>query len=82
MLRLILFTILVFIVLSLPPWLFIPAVGLYVLLYTPYELIILGACIDAYFSPETINIPYYTLGFCGLILVSVWLKSILRLAED
>jgi len=82
MLRFVLFTLLIFIALSLPLWLFIPAVILYTLLYTPYELIVLGACIDVYFSPATVNIPYYSLGFCLLILLSVWLKPVLRLAED
>ena len=82
MLRLGLFIVLIFITLALPTWFFILAALLYALLYTPYELIILGACLDAYFAPETVNIPYYTIGLCFLTLGGVWLRSILRLTEN
>ena len=82
MLRFGLFITLIFMALTLPPWLFILAAILYTLLYTPYELIILAACLDAYFAPTGTLIPYYTLGFGLLALVGEWLRIRLHWQEN
>lgn len=63
---------------ALPGWVLLPFALAYAFFFRAYELLVLAACIDAYFGIAA-HLPYYTI--CTLImLVSVeWLKPYLAL---
>ena len=82
MTRILLFLALIFLSVSLPWWLFVLAALLYSLLYTPYELVILGALLDGYFGAGGSFMPYYTLSLTALVLGSEWLRPRLTWHEQ
>jgi len=75
MIRIILFIAVVITAVTAPTIVFAVCAILYALKYTAYELIIVGACIDAYYSTMDFPlIPYYTLILCGLLIFIEWIK--------
>ncbi len=82
MTRVLLFTTLIFLSVSLPWWLFAVAAILYSLLYIPYELIILGALLDGYFGAGSSLVPLYTSGLTIMVLVGEWLRPRLTWHEE
>lgn len=65
--RIIAFILIVLGVLFFSPWLMLPFVIAYAFVWRAYELLLLSACIDAYFGAASM-IPYYTLA-AGCIII-------------
>ncbi|MEX0931087.1 MAG: hypothetical protein WDZ68_02205 [Candidatus Paceibacterota bacterium] len=55
------------------PWILAPLVVLYALHWRAYELLIVAACIDAYFGVAS-SIPYYTVSVLMILIVMEWVK--------
>ncbi len=69
MIRIILFCVLTVLGLAGPVWLFVPALLVYMFLYTSVEVVLLAAFIDAYYGYGS-SLPYlYTLSTGGVLLL-------------
>lgn len=60
----------------LPPWLLMPFFVLHALAWFGYELIIIGALIDAYFGGST-ALPLYTIFATGVVVCIEFAKPYL-----
>lgn len=79
MIRILLLVALLYFAVALPSWLFLIAAFLYALLYEQtYELLVLGAVIDATFGFTASVVPYYTLAALILVLVGEYTRPLLR----
>jgi hypothetical protein len=57
--------------LFLPFWIFACLAPLYAFIFAPYELLILGVCIDAQFADTARGVGYAYTGFIALITLAV-----------
>jgi hypothetical protein len=65
--------------LLLPFWYFVPFVLLYAFFYTPYELLVLGVCIDSVFGDTALFTGYaYTITVALTLLLITALKPHLK----
>lgn len=75
MIRILLFVIVIVTAVIAPTIIFAVCALFYALKYTAYELIIVAASIDAYYSTmEYPLIPYYTLIVCFSLILIEWIK--------
>ena len=73
MLRISLFTCMAVLTVFAPVWLLAVCAFLYALRFTAYELLVLAACIDAYYG-GFVAIPYYTLVAALTLLIVEYIK--------
>lgn len=55
------------------PWVLLPMVAAYALYWRAYELLLVAACIDAYFG-GAVNIPYYTISVLFILIIMEWVR--------
>jgi len=73
-LRLFLFAALMLLSVFAPVWILAACALAYALRFTAYELLVLAACIDAYYGGSS-ALPYYTLVTAALLLAVEYIKS-------
>ena len=80
MIRILLFIALIYFSVSLPSYLFVVAAFLYMLLYSRgYELLVLGAFLDALFGGLSgFMVPQYTLIMLAIVVLSEYTRPLLR----
>lgn len=65
--------------LFLPFWIFVCVALAYILVYTPYEILVLAVGMDAQFGNPTYDvIPLYTIATTLIMVSSLYLKPRLR----
>ena len=80
--RILLFTILVFATVVAPTPIFIVGALAYAFRYTAYELLLLAVCIDAYYGVGHLSVPYYTIiTSVGLFFIE-WMKPRISLYNE
>jgi hypothetical protein len=79
MIRAVVFFIVVASIVSAPVPVFVVLLIVYMYRYTAYELIVIAACIDAFFGWSVV--PYYLVGTTVAIVLMEWVKPRLRVVS-
>lgn len=83
MVRILLLLVVTLTAMFFPLWVFIVAGFVYALFYTPYEVMIIGLCIDSQFGEQARGLWYlYTLATVCIFFVTLYVRPFLRFYRE